>query len=183
VFSLVSRWYTPSHSCYISSARLFGISDFLFLDIETLGIFQRPIILVGLAFVEGDQLVSDQFLVRDMEEELPALLATSEYVRKRGVLVTYNGKAFDVPYLRERCALYGEPFMQERIHFDVLHPARRRFGTRFADCRLSTLEQGLFGIRRNQDIPSMMVPEFYEAFAIHDNPGRSFRSWSTTART
>lgn len=171
VFSLVSRWYTPSHARHIRSARLFDISNLLFLDIETLGIFQRPIILVGLAFVEGDRLVSDQFLVRTMEEELPALLATSEYVRERDILVTYNGRAFDIPYLRERCALYGEPFAPERIHFDVLHPARRRFGNSFSDCRLGTLERGLFGVRRDQDVPSMMVPEFYEAYAINDNPG------------
>lgn len=171
VLSLVSRWYPPSHSRHLSSARLFDLSDFLFLDIETLGIFQRPIILVGVAFVEGRRLTTDQFLVRSMEEELPALLAAGEAVRKRGVLVTFNGRAFDVPYLRERCALYGEVFPAPMTHFDVLHPARRLFGQKYADCRLCTLEQGLLGITRGQDVPSMMVPEFYEAYAIHDNPG------------
>jgi hypothetical protein len=171
VLSLVSRWYPPSHSRHLASARLFDLSRILFLDIETLGIFQRPIILVGLAFVEDGWLVTDQFLVRAMEEELPALLATGEAIRKRGILVTYNGRAFDVPYLRERSALYGEAFPDAVTHFDVLHPARRLFGQKFADCRLCTLEQRIFGITRDQDVPSMMVPEFYEAYAIHDNPG------------
>ena len=171
VLSLVSRWYPPSHLRQIQSARLFDPSDFLFLDIETLGIFQRPIVLVGLASVEGDRLVSDQFLVRDMEEELPAILAAEEYLRKRALLITYNGKAFDIPYLQERCALYGERLPIWCSHLDLLHPARRLFGERFADCRLSTLERGLFGITRNEDIFSMMVPEFYEAYAIHGNPG------------
>jgi len=34
-----------------------------------------------------------------------------------------------------------------------------------------TLEQRLFCIHREQDVPSMMVPEFYEAFLTSQNPG------------
>ncbi|MCQ8893320.1 MAG: ribonuclease H-like domain-containing protein [Methanolinea sp.] len=171
VLALVSRWYPPSHPRYTSSARLFAEEDFLFLDLETLGIFQRPIILVGLASLKDQKLVTEQFLVREMAEELPALLATIERFSAGRVLVTYNGRSFDVPYLRERCALYGEEFSAPAVHYDLLHPARQRYSATFSDCRLCTLERGLFGITRGLDVPSLMVPEFYEAYVTHANPG------------
>ncbi|MDI9633199.1 MAG: ribonuclease H-like domain-containing protein [Methanolinea sp.] len=171
VISLVARWYPSSHVRHLSSARLLDPADFLFLDIETLGIFQRPIILAGLARVEGSRLVTDQYLVCSMEEELPALLAARGALQGYRALVTYNGRSFDVPYLRERCALYGEAFSPCPIHYDLLHPVRRLFSERYPDCRLATLERGLLGITRWEDIPSMMVPEFYEAYVTHSNPG------------
>ncbi|KUG20682.1 hypothetical protein ASZ90_009572 [hydrocarbon metagenome] len=34
-----------------------------------------------------------------------------------------------------------------------------------------TLERGLFGIERSGDVPSQMVPEFYEAYLRSGNPG------------
>lgn len=171
ILSLVSRWHPSSHPHCLCTAGLYDDSRFLFLDLETLGISQRPVILVGLAFLEDGQLVTCQYLVRCMEEELPALLATRDHLSRDAVLVTYNGRSFDVPYLVERYAMYGEVSIISNPHYDLLHPSRRRFRDVLPDCRLMTLEQRLFGIRREQDVPSMMVPEFYEAFLTTGNPG------------
>jgi len=171
VLSLVSRWHPVSDPRCLSTAGLYREGQFLFLDLETLGLSQRPVILIGLAFVEGDRLVTCQYLVRCMEEELPALLATKDCLSREKVLVTYNGRSFDVPYLVERYAMYGEDCGIHNPHYDLLHPSRRRWRDSCPDCRLSTLEQELFSIHRQQDVPSMMVPEFYEAFLTTQNPG------------
>lgn len=171
VLSLVSRWHPASHPHRICTAGLYRPEQFLFLDLETLGIYQRPIILVGLALVRDGRLETCQFLVRCMEEELPALLATREFLSQGMVLVTYNGRTFDVPYLKERYAMYGEAGDIGNPHYDLLHPSRHRFRDMYPDCRLMTLEQRLFCVHRDQDVPSMMVPEFYEAFLESRNPG------------
>lgn len=169
--SLVTRWHPASHPISLSTNGLYDAERFLFLDLETLGIYQRPIILIGLAFLQDGRLVTSQYLVRRMEEELPALQATREYLSRDMVLVTYNGRTFDVPYLKERYALYGEACDITNPHYDLLHPSRRRFKDALPDCRLMTLEQRLFSIHRQEDVPSMMVPEFYEAFLTSQNPG------------
>ncbi|MDD1716260.1 MAG: ribonuclease H-like domain-containing protein [Methanolinea sp.] len=168
---LVSRWHSRSHPLSMLTAALYGREQFLFLDLETLGIYQRPIILIGIAGVEGDSLVIRQYLLRSVEEELPALLAALRHMGQEKVFVTYNGRTFDIPYLRERYTYYGEHARLEHPHFDMLHPARRQWRDRFPDCRLTTLEKELFGVVREHDVPGALVPEFYETFLTTGNPG------------
>ena len=72
-----------------------------------MGFFSRPIILFGIATIEEQRVVVRQFLVRNMEEELPALDQTLHHLREKQVVVSYNGKTFDIPYLFSRSAFYG----------------------------------------------------------------------------
>jgi uncharacterized protein YprB with RNaseH-like and TPR domain len=171
IADLVARWRSPSHHRSFLTSGLYPSRDLLFIDLETLGFFSRPIILFGLAWVKGDSLQVTQFLLRGIDEELPSLSAVHELLDGDRVIVSFNGKAFDVPYLRERSAFYGRPVSIRNPHYDLLHVARRRWRHRFPDCRLVTLEQQLFGIHRNDDIPSAMVPEFYETYLTTGNPG------------
>ena len=167
----VSRVSSPAHPLSMLTSGLFPPDRLVFLDLETLGFFSRPIILFGVGTFEGQDLVVSQFLLRGIEEELPALLRTAGMLGPGKVAVTYNGKSFDLPYLRERLAFYGEFPPLAGVHFDLLHHSRRRWRNRFPDCRLSTLEKRLFGVQREQDVPSAMVPEFYEAYLRTGNPG------------
>ncbi len=168
---MVTRWLSPSHPLTLLTSRLYNPSDFIFLDLETMGFFSRPIILFGIAWISGDRLVVHQFLVRDMDEELPALIALKQYLGPQKVLVTFNGKTFDIPYLKERYSYYGEYMRMGHIHFDLLHAARRAWRTKLPDCRLGTLEQRIFGMKREDDVPGAMVPEFYETYQKTKNPG------------
>jgi len=87
------------------------------------------------------------------------------------VPVTFNGRTFDIPYIRERLAYYGIRANLERPHFDVLHFSRRAWRDCVPDCKLTTLERCFFGIQREDDVPSAMVPEFYESYMRTGNPG------------
>jgi uncharacterized protein YprB with RNaseH-like and TPR domain len=171
IVSLVSRWHSPSHQLAFRTSGLYGKRDLLFIDLETLGFFSRPIILFGLAEVGDDLLRISQYLLRSIDEELPALSAVHDTLHEERVIVSFNGKTFDIPYLMERSAYYGRPVSIANPHYDLLHFSRRQWKNRFPDCRLVTLERNLFGIDRNDDIPSAMVPEFYEAFLTSGNPG------------
>jgi uncharacterized protein YprB with RNaseH-like and TPR domain len=171
VASLVARWHSPSHQLAFCTSGLYATRDLLFIDLETLGFFSRPIILFGLAEVRNGHLRISQYLLRSIDEELPSLSAVHDLINDDRVIVSFNGKAFDIPYLMERSAYYGRPVRVGNPHYDLLHFSRRHWKNRFPDCRLVTLEQKLFGIERHDDIPSAMVPEFYEAFLTSGNPG------------
>jgi uncharacterized protein YprB with RNaseH-like and TPR domain len=61
--------------------------DFAIIDIETLGLFGRPIILVGVANVAKKGVCTRQFLVRDVSEEAGALYAFMSGLKAESGLV------------------------------------------------------------------------------------------------
>jgi uncharacterized protein YprB with RNaseH-like and TPR domain len=81
------------------------------------------------------------------------------------VLVTFNGKSFDMNMLRQRSAFHGVE-MPGRLahHLDLLHESRKRWRSSVPNCRLQTLEQYLCGRRRVGDIPGAMIGEAYHSF-------------------
>ncbi len=172
IVDLICSRHPKSHPLVLGAAGFHEPEDLVFLDIETLGLFSRPIILFGVGIVEHGQLIVHQYLLRDIHEEESALLATMGHLSgDRPALVTFNGKSFDLPYISDRLAYYGMGSPARIPHFDVLHFSRRRWKGRFPSLRLSALEREVFGISRNDDVPGQMVPEFYEKYLKTGNCG------------
>jgi uncharacterized protein len=146
--------------------------DFAIIDIETLGLFGRPIILVGLANVAKRGVRTRQFLVRDVSEEACALWEFTSKLPEGSAFVSFNGRCFDLPFIRERMAYYGLTVQEVfgNPHFDVLHFARRALGDKLVNCRLETVEKYL-GIHRGVNIPGALVPEFYDSYQRSGNVG------------
>jgi uncharacterized protein YprB with RNaseH-like and TPR domain len=167
----IGRWFQKSHPLALLSSGFHRQEDFILIDIETLGMFQRPIILLGLARVHGSEIRVDQYLLRRIDEEPAALAGLLTHLSGRSAFVTFNGRTFDIPYIRERLSYYGIRANLERPHFDVLHFSRRAWRDCVPDCKLTTLERCFFGIQREDDVPSAMVPEFYESYMRTGNPG------------
>lgn len=172
IMNLIGGRHSKSHPRILGTAGMHEPEDFVFFDIETLGLFSRPIILFGVGSLENGQLSVNQYLLRDIEEEQAALLATIEHLSgDHPALVTFNGKSFDLPYLADRLAYYGLATPAEIPHFDMLHFSRRRWKGEFPSLRLTALEKEILGIRRDDDIPGQMVPEFYETYQRSGNCG------------
>ncbi|WP_214020060.1 ribonuclease H-like domain-containing protein [Methanoculleus sp.] len=168
----IGRRRRRSDPLLLEASRFHAPEDFVFLDIETLGLFSRPIVLIGLARVRGGSITVRQYLLRSVVEEEAALTAVLPALEAEGAaLVTFNGRAFDLPYIRERLAYYGIPAGLGMPHFDVLHFARRRWRDSLATCRLGALETGVLGVDRADDVPGRMVPEFYDTYQRTGNPG------------
>jgi len=172
IMDLIGCRHAKSHPCVLGTAGLHDPEDYVFLDIETLGLFSRPVILFGIGTIENDSLAISQYLLRDIDEEQSALTATLDHLSgDKPALITFNGKSFDVPYVSDRLAYYGMGSLARITHFDVLHFSRRRWKDNLPSLRLTVLESEILGIGRNDDIPGQMVPEFYETYLRTGNCG------------
>ncbi len=172
IMDLIGWRHAKSHPSVLGTAGLHEPEDYVFLDIETLGLFSRPVVLFGIGTIENSNLEVHQYLLRDIDEEQAALMATLGHLSgDRPALVTFNGKSFDIPYVSDRLAYYGMGSLARIPHFDVLHFSRRRWKNQLPSLRLAALETDILGIRREDDIPGQMVPEFYEAYLRTGNCG------------
>ena len=143
-------------------------NDVVVLDIETLGLRGSGVVafLVGLGTIEAGRLVIEQFLLADPDAEGAMLDAVSARLVGRRLLLSYNGRSFDIPVLISRCivtrssaASYEEP-----IHVDILTAVRRLFRGRLGSCRLGQAEAGLLNFHRHDDIPGAEAPARYRAW-------------------
>lgn len=83
------------------------LSDIGFLDVETLGLSNEPIFLVGVGRFVGDAFVVDQYLAPRPADEPAALSAGLDALAGVQLLVTYNGRTADVPWIQSRCFYHG----------------------------------------------------------------------------
>jgi uncharacterized protein YprB with RNaseH-like and TPR domain len=140
----------------------------LFLDTETTGLGGGSGVLaflVGLAWFDAERRLNiEQFLLRSPADEPAMLAALRERVERAELLVSYNGKTFDLPLLSTRYVMNREPPLPERPHLDLLHVARRLHRSRLSACRLITLESEVLGFVRGPDIDGGDIAPRYAHF-------------------
>lgn len=146
----------------------------VFLDTETTGLAGGTgtyVFMVGLAYFRGERLLVRQYFMRDHAEEPAMLAALGGLLDRHEAVVTFNGKAFDVPLLLTRYSANRQrPTVPHGIHLDLLHPARRFWRERLESCTLGTLERAVLGHSRRADIPSWMIPELYFRYVRGGDP-------------
>ncbi|OGV71204.1 MAG: hypothetical protein A3K19_11725 [Lentisphaerae bacterium RIFOXYB12_FULL_65_16] len=152
-----------------AGAAEFAPADVVFMDLETTGLSSSPLFLVGAMVWERNGLEVRQFLARNYAEEAAAIGCFLDECARHRFLVTFNGKSFDLPYLRMRAAANGIPFEMEPFHFDLLHECRRIWKGVLPNCSLQTLERHVCGRGRSGDIPGMEIPDAYHAFVRTGN--------------
>jgi uncharacterized protein len=157
----------------------------LFIDLETTGLAGGAgtyAFLVGCAWFEPPSSASRADLVRPAETgfrtrqfflssfaaERVLLEAVAALASQAHTVVTYNGKAFDLPLIETRFLLHRltTPFAA-LPHVDMLHPARRLWrldeqdATGESSCKLTVLERTLCGYEREGDVPGFEIPARY----------------------
>ncbi|UCD98449.1 MAG: ribonuclease H-like domain-containing protein [Chloroflexota bacterium] len=155
-------------SSWIRDPELVNLASesFLFLDTETSGLAGGAgtfAFLIGIGRYSTGGFHLSQYFMRDPFEEPAQLAAVLGALSDAAVLVTYNGKTFDVPLLNSRFILNGEfSPLNSYAHIDLLHLARRLWRDRLESRTLGSIEENILGLRRTEeDIPGWMVPTIY----------------------
>ncbi len=145
----------------------------LYLDTETTGLSGGTgtvAFLVGVAVWERDEadgtfrLIVEQFLLKKLGEERPILEEIARRISQATMLVTFNGKSFDLPLLRTRFTMNRVELPKEPPHLDLVHVARRVHAPKGAakrSLKLTGIEQWLLGLERVGDIPGSEVAAAY----------------------
>jgi len=150
----------------------------VFFDIETTGLSGGAgtlAFLVGCGWFEDGAFRVRQFLLAGPAGEPTLLEALGEVFAETSLLVTYNGRTFDVPTMDTRWAFHRRPSPADGLpHFDMLPPARRLWGRRSEarvvggespnSCSLTALERSLLGFHRTGDVPGFEIPTRYFHF-------------------
>jgi hypothetical protein len=91
------------------------------------------------------------------------LAAVHDWIGENSVLVSYNGKGFDVPLLQARLRLHGIANSLATLpHLDLVHLVRAAYRRFWPDCRLQTAERRLMGLRREGDLPGSFAPQAWK---------------------
>jgi len=146
------------------------LSTALFLDLETTGLSGGVGVvpfLVGLGYFRDEKFQVSQFFLGDIAEEEALIRDLGLFFRQMDFrsVVTFNGKAFDLPLLETRFILQREVLPLSGLpHLDFLFSARSLWSHKHESCRLYHLAQEVLEAHREEDIPSAEIPYRYFEF-------------------
>ena len=147
----------------------------LCLDIETTGLAGGTgtvAFMVGLAWLEGDALRIVQWILAGFAGEASLLARVRERTAVAGVLVTFNGKSFDLPLIKARARLAGTDVPTDGLaHVDLLHVTRRLLHAGWPDCRLRTAEARALRLERTDDLPGAEAPAAWRGWLERGDAG------------
>jgi uncharacterized protein YprB with RNaseH-like and TPR domain len=148
----------------------------VFVDLETSGLAGGAgtyAFLVGCAWFEHCSFRVRQLFMTSAAAEPAMLAALTDLASAVDLVVSFNGKSFDLPLIDTRYVIHrrSSPF-SEVPHLDMLHLARRlwRRESDEADesgrgrCSLTALESIVCGHTREGDVPGFEIPSRYFHF-------------------
>ena len=154
----------------------------IFIDLETTGLSGGAgtvAFLVGCGYFDLGAFQVRQFLLTSYASERALLYAVADFFEGADLIVTYNGKTFDVPVMETRWLFHRLQMPLASVpHFDMLHPARRLWRMRAGDpgdladscCRLGTLERTLLNVSRVGDVGGFEIPGRFFQFLRSGDP-------------
>src|SRR3990172_4704619 len=108
-----------------------------------------------------------QSFLGGLRHERAMLAMLAEDLARFEAVVTYNGRAFDVPIVESRLTMARLPSpYRSMAHFDLLHPVRRLYAHRMPGCRLAEAERRLLRLDRPDDVPGYLIPPLYRDYPL-----------------
>ncbi|MBM7614915.1 ribonuclease H-like domain-containing protein [Alkaliphilus hydrothermalis] len=154
--------------------RVLEENKFCIVDIETTGLSSKyhNVILIGLLYPKKkNETVITQIFAENPREEKEVLLYFANEMNKFDFLITYNGVAFDYPFLRERFRKYNIPWCHDDInHFDLFYYLKKyKSQLTLENLKLKTVER-FMGIHRQDTISGKDSVDLYKAYVAHPTP-------------
>lgn len=154
-------------------AGFFSPDEFVFLDIETMGLsFQEDIFLVGTLRWRQDRWLLRQAVLLSTDRPAELFDQMSLLIDGGAAWATYNGASFDIPFLRFALRRHGLSTiaLDGLFVFDLLHSVRHWYRGILPNCRLKTVEEELLGVRRLDDVPGHAIPLQFAEFVATGDP-------------
>jgi uncharacterized protein YprB with RNaseH-like and TPR domain len=160
-----------------------------FLDTETSGLAGGTgtwAFVCGIARIRDERLIIRQYLLTRLDAEPDFIGQVAAELAAANLLISYNGKTFDLPLLSTRLQLAAPDRLRDalppdRPHLDLLHTVRRAYAGRWPDCRLATCEQRLLGLHRADDLPGAEAPAAWLDWLRHGDWSASVAIWQCLA--
>jgi uncharacterized protein len=160
--------FSSSHRMFFMLLSYFKKEDLLFVDIETRSLnVETSIITIGAGYFEDGAFRVDQFTALNEAGEYEALQEFKKLLKGKKAFVTFNGKAFDIPYIDNRLAYYGDTAssLTDDFHnFDLLHFSRCAFKGMYESYRLKEIEARILNKYRKDDIDGSEVDYYYSRY-------------------
>ncbi len=127
----------------------------LCFDIETTGLNRKfsHITVIGTGYINDGCIKFRQWMLEKPSEEKNLLVEFSEYLKGFDSLLQFNGNAFDIPYVTERCRQnsLSDPF-SHMYSIDLYKNAKKLKNIlRLENCRQKSFEK-IFNINRKDQI-------------------------------
>lgn len=144
-----------------------GDGNFCFIDIETTGLSRKfhKIALIGYLYEENNQLIIKQLLAEGIGDELLLLATFFEDLKGLSAIISYNGKAFDIPFIMARAEeLSLSCGLDNFFHVDLLAYVKKyhRFFP-LDNFKLKTVE-GFLGLARQDAISGGESVQLYREY-------------------
>ncbi|MGB5451262.1 MAG: ribonuclease H-like domain-containing protein [Sedimenticolaceae bacterium] len=143
--------------------------DWVYIDTETTGLSGGAgnlAFMVGAArYTDERRLEVRQYVLGSFASEARMLRELFDWVGSDAVLVSYNGKCFDLPLLIGRLRMHrinATPGVSG--HLDLMYSVRRAYRRHWPDCRLQTAERRLLGLSRVGDLPGAEAPAAWQSW-------------------
>jgi len=144
-------------------------SETAIIDIETLGLNNQPVILIGIGLPQKNQLKLHQLLTPNPKQEKTILHRANQLLKNKKMYLTYNGRSFDIPYIQKRQEENEIETNNPECHIDLYHYTKKTH--KLSRYTLNHVEQKLLNIKREVDIPSSRIPEYYREYHKQNNIG------------
>ncbi|MFQ5750954.1 MAG: ribonuclease H-like domain-containing protein [bacterium] len=137
----------------------------LFIDTETTGLSGGSGIcafLIGVGYFTENTFRLAQYFMNDFNNEYALLYDLNQFIANHQLLVSYNGKCYDIPLLESRNVFNQlKTPLSQILHLDLLHAVRRLWKQSLPDCSLTTAERQLLRASRKGDVPGSLIPQIY----------------------
>lgn len=150
--------------CLLPELPSFAWEQAAFLDTETTGLSTGTgtyVFLLGVGSFINGVLTIRQYFLPSPEQEKAFWLEVLADLCQYPLLVSFNGKTYDLPLVNTRLTLNGLPPLLPDLHLDLLYPARRLWRRVLQSCALQSLEQHRLDWRREDDVAGALIPALY----------------------
>lgn len=149
--------------------------EIIFLDTETTGLDRGAntyAFLTGVLYFKDKKWHLKQYFIESPENEVLLMKVLSELLSQFKVLVSYNGKCYDIPLLDNRFKYHKSDYSIRNLGFlDLLHLSRRFWKPILQGCKLQNIETVILDFVRDysNDIPGEMIPKAYFDYLASNN--------------